>query len=367
MAPVPSRSRGPGVLRPLLIVGLTLVPVLIAADLTDRPPPTPVFVDGRLVLLGSDVTLGDAIRTLGLRAKPGRLLDVNGGVLDPHADPGSILLNGARATRRTSLDDGDRIQVVDGRNRTEGIRTTRTMLRGRGPGDPMFTLGTSRVLQVTRAGRISGEEVSTSYRSVGKVDRPPQVALTFDDGPWPSSTEAILAELRRLHVPATFFMVGYLVQRYPRIVHDVIRAGMAIGDHSWSHPYRTPFRELPERRIETEIVRPAHLLRERFGVRLTLFRPPAGSYNTEVVDTARSAGLRLVNWNVDPQDYRPGTTASRIVRSVLGAVEPGSIVLMHDGGGDRSATVKAVPRIVHGIRRMGLKLVAIRVAPPPAS
>jgi peptidoglycan-N-acetylglucosamine deacetylase len=364
MSRVPSRPRGPRIVRTLLIVAASLLPVLIAADLSDRPPPTPIFVDGKLTLVGSDVTLGEAIRTLGLRAKPGRLLDVRGGVLDPHADPGRILLDGLRADRGTPLDDGDRIQVIDGQDRTEAIETSKTMLPGRSPGDPMFSLATSRVLKITRVGRISGELVSTRYRSVGKTHRPPVVALTFDDGPWPSSTEAILRELRRLHVHATFFMVGYLAERYPGIVRDVMRAKMAIGDHSWSHPM--PFRDLSPRRIQSEIARPARLLRDRYGAHVTLFRPPGGSFDRRVVNVARSAGMRVVNWDVDPQDYAPGTTASRIVRSVLRSVGPGSIVLMHDGGGDRTATVKAVPRIVRGIRRMGLALVPIHLPAPPA-
>jgi peptidoglycan/xylan/chitin deacetylase (PgdA/CDA1 family) len=364
MSRVPSRPRGPRLARALLIVVASLVPVVIAADLTDRPPPTPIFVDGKLTLLGTDVTLGDAIRTLAIRAKPGRLLDVSGGVLDAHADPGRILLNGRRASRHTALDDGDRIQVVDGQDRTEGIVTSKRMLPGRSPGDPMFTLATSRVLQITRAGRISGDVVSIRYRSVGASHRPPEVALTFDDGPWPTSTEAILRELRRLHVHATFFMVGYLAERYPGIVRDVMRANMAIGDHSWSHPM--PFRDLSPRRIQTEVVRPARLLRDRYGAKVTVFRPPGGSFDPRIVNVARSARLRVVNWSVDPRDYEAGSTASGIVRSVLRSVGPGSIVLMHDGGGDRTATVKAVPRIVRGIRRMGLKLVAIRVGAPPA-
>jgi peptidoglycan/xylan/chitin deacetylase (PgdA/CDA1 family) len=238
------------------------------------------------------------------------------------------------------------------------------MLPGRSPGDPMFSLATSRVRKITRTGRISGELVSTRYRSVGTAHRPPEVALTFDDGPWPWSTRAILRELRRLHVQATFFMVGYLAERYPGIVRDVMRAKMSIGDHSWSHPMH--FRDLPPRRIKTEVARPARLLRDRYGARVTLFRPPGGSFDLHVVNVARSAGMRVVNWDVDPQDYEPGATASRIVRSVLRSVGPGSIVLMHDGGGDRAATVKAVPRIVRGIRRMGLALVPIRAAAPPA-
>lgn len=69
--------------------------------------------------------------------------------------------------------------------------------------------------------------------------------------------------------------------------------------------------------------------------------------------------MRVVTWSVDPRDWRSRTTSRQIVHRVLGAVEAGSIVLMHDGGGDQSATIRALPKIIRGIRRMGLRLVAI--------
>jgi peptidoglycan/xylan/chitin deacetylase (PgdA/CDA1 family) len=354
-----SPRRPAALLRAALVAAVVVVPIALAADLTDRPPPVPVFVDGTLALVPHHATLGIAIRWLGLRAEPGRLLDIHGGVLDAHADPGRIVLNGRGAPRSTALSNGDRIDVVDGTDRTEGIRTTRVLLPGRAPGDPMFSLAISKVLQITRTGRVSGEVASVRYRSVGPSHRPPKVALTFDDGPWPGSTQKILSVLQRMHVRATFFLVGYLIERYPAIVQAEIRAGMTIGDHSWSHPYRTPFRDLSRQRIRTEIVKPARLLADRFGVRARLFRTPGGAYDQHVVQVARTAGMRVVQWSVDPKDYRDSATPRRIARSVLSGVRPGAIVLMHDGGGDQGATVKALPKIVRGIRRMGLKLVAI--------
>ena len=358
MSPVP---RGPrSVLRVAFVIGLSLVPILVAAGLSDRPAPTAVLVGGKLALLPHRATLKDAIRAFDLHPMPGRLLDVNGAVLERRAVPGAILVDGHPAEPRAALSNGDRIRVVDGTDRTEGTMTVRMMLPGRGPGDPMYTLATSKVLEIRTVGRVSGEVASIRYQAAGPIHRPAEVALTFDDGPWPSQTRAFVRVLRKMHVHATFFMVGYLVERYPGIVQDVIHAGMAIGDHSWSHPYQTPFRDLTPHRIQTEIDRPAQLLEERFGVRPQLFRTPGGAFDQDVVDTAREAGMRVVQWSVDPKDYEPGATAKGIARYVLAHVGPGSIVLMHDGGGDRSATLKALPKIVRGIRRMGLRLVAIQ-------
>jgi peptidoglycan/xylan/chitin deacetylase (PgdA/CDA1 family) len=229
-----------------------------------------------------------------------------------------------------------------------------TPLEGTQPGNPQRTLGTSRVLRITIEGRISGKIASLQYRPIGRVSEPPEVALTFDDGPWPGSTRKVLDVLERMHVKATFFMIGNLVERYPAMVRAVLGAGMTVGDHSWDHP-STPFKELQPHRMRTEIARPAQLVQEDFGYQVGLFRPPGGSWDGSVVRTADELGMRVVLWSVDPHDYAAGSTVQGITRSVLRAVEPGSIILLHDGGGDRSATIRALPRIIRGIRKMGLE------------
>jgi len=94
-------------------------------------------------------------------------------------------------------------------------------------------------------------------------------------------------------------------------------------------------------------------------VRPALFRPPGGSYGPPTLDIARSLGLRVVLWSVDPADWTPGITTKQIVARVLSAVQPGAIVLLHDGGGDRTATLKALPAIIKGIRKRHLDLVAL--------
>ena len=353
------RTRSPVLLRAAVAGVVLLGPLLVAAELSDGPPPIHITVNDRPVALASTTTFGRAVRELQLKATPGKLTAVDGAVLDRRADPGSVLLNGSQAARPTPLADGDSIAVEDGTDRVEGTKTSRELIPGRRTSNPMFTLDTTKTVKITRVGRISGSVASVRYRPIGPVHRPPQVALTFDDGPWPNSTRRFLAVLQRMKVKATFFMVGYLIERYPDIVRSVIRAGMTIGDHSWSHPYRTPFKDLKPHRIQTEVARPAAMLRHRFGVDVRLFRAPGGSYNPNVIRTARAAGMNLVQWSVDPHDYLGSARPAKIARSVLSHVEPGSIVLMHDGGGDQSATLRALPRIIRGIRGMGLELVAI--------
>ena len=345
--------------RAFAAVIVLLAPLLIAAELEEAPPPIAVSVDDRTVLIAHDATFGDAVQEWELRPKPGRLLDVEGKVLERKTDPGSIRLNGRRAAPTTPLSDGDVISVIDGEDRTEGTRKDVERLPGRQVGNPMYTLAIAKTIKITTVGRISGKVVSVRFETVGKPKRPPAVALTFDDGPWPRTTLQVLRILEDRHVKATFFMVGYLIERYPEIVRRVERAGMTIGTHSWVHPYRTPFVDLTPHRIETEIERPGTLLHRRFDLRPSLFRAPGGSYDRRVIQIARSAGMRLVQWSVDPSDYLDSASPGEIAQRVLRSVRPGSIVLLHDGGGNQSATVAALPKIIRGIRAMGLDLIAI--------
>jgi peptidoglycan/xylan/chitin deacetylase (PgdA/CDA1 family) len=339
----------------LLVVA---VPLAIVVRLRDVPPPITVSLNGRPAQVSQKTTFGALVRERHLHATDGRLLDVGGKVLNAHADPGAITLNGVHAKRTTLLHPGDRIVVHDGKDKTEPTVTKRTMLPGKNPGDPQFTLETGKVEQITTEGKISGEIVSTRYVPKGKFREPPAVALTFDDGPWPGSSLRILSILERMHVKATFFVIGDLVARYPDTVKREERAGMTIGNHSWDHPNSPPFDTLPTHRLQTEMSQTNAELR-KIGIHTDLFRPPGGSTNGELVNIARENGLRVVNWNVDPRDWASGATATSITKAVLSSVGPGSIVDMHDGGGDQSATIKALPAIIRGIRAKGLQLVAL--------
>jgi peptidoglycan/xylan/chitin deacetylase (PgdA/CDA1 family) len=347
-----------------LRVAACALAALLAAGCTDAvvapppPPPVPISVDGATQQVQAGTSLREAIRDLGLHAEPGRLLSVNGTVLDPRKTMGDILLNGLHGVRSTILESGDIVTVVDGVDETEGTKRIVNELPGLHPAVPQRTLATFPTKQVDVVGRISGEIASTEFRTTGKGRVPGQVALTFDDGPWPVQTRQVLRVLHRYHAPATFFMVGDLVERYPGIVRDVLQAGMPIGDHSWSHPEEPPFAKLPAHRLTTEVFDTAEELRRK-GAEPYLFRPPGGSYDDDVLREVRQAGMRTVTWDVDPSDYLAGRTKKDLAAYVLRHVQPGSIVLMHDGGGDQHATIGALPSIIKGIRKMGLELTTI--------
>ncbi|MDP9296086.1 MAG: polysaccharide deacetylase family protein [Actinomycetota bacterium] len=343
----------------VLVVLLVLaLPLAIVSQLHDAPPPVPILVNGNPLTVSDQSTFGALLRQHHLHAKDGRLLDVQGKVLNPHKDPGRITLNGATASRATLMHPGDRVVVQNGKDSTERTMTQRKTLPGKRPGNPEFTLKTGEVQQITVSGKISGEVVSIRYVPKGNFKAPPEVALTFDDGPWPGSSARILSILQRMHVKATFFVIGNLVARYPDTVRREAKAGMTIANHSWDHPNTPPFDTLPPRRIDREMSMTNDEL-QKLGIHPHLFRAPGGSYDDKMITIAQSNGLRVVNWNVDPRDWAPDATAKSITKTVLANVGPGAIVDLHDGGGDQSATVAALPDIIRGIRKQGLDLVAL--------
>jgi peptidoglycan/xylan/chitin deacetylase (PgdA/CDA1 family) len=305
------------------------------------------------------VTLGQALATFHAKPKAGRLLDVEGGVLKRNAYPGTVLLNGSATSQlSTPLIAGDRIRTVAGQDRTEPTYQVKTTLSGEQPRNPQYYLGSAPGVQVTTYGKVSGKIASVVFDPTGKGHIPKAVALTFDDGPNPTYTPKILAILHRFHIKATFFLIGYEAQKYPSLVKKEQAAGMTIGDHSWSHPISPALAALPPIQIQAQIQKASDYLGS-LGATPYLFRPPGGSYDQTVVQDALRLGMRTIIWTVDPKDWTPGIKAKTIVKRVLSNVHAGSIVLMHDGGGDRSATVRALPEIIKGIRKMGLKLVTI--------
>jgi peptidoglycan/xylan/chitin deacetylase (PgdA/CDA1 family)/sulfur carrier protein ThiS len=334
--------------------------ILAACEPGTPPPPPPVriTVGDAPHEVPPGTTLGDVIERYGLAPRDGRLLSVSGEVLDLTIAPGHIELNGYPASSTTRLSPGDAILVKNGVDRAETTRRTVERLPGRHLGNPERTLRRFRIRRITVEGSISGDVVSTSEVPVGRGVSHDEVALTFDDGPWPVQTKQVVDILERFHVPASFFMVGDLVTRYPGIVRMVANAGMRIGNHSWDHPVDPPLADLNGERVAEEMARTAEAL-SSLGIVSRLFRPPGGSFDAAVLREADRQRMRVVTWSVDPRDWSSHTSARQIVHRVLRAVEPGSILLMHDGGGDQRATIHALPKIIRGIRRMGLHLVAI--------
>jgi peptidoglycan-N-acetylglucosamine deacetylase len=178
--------------------------------------------------------------------------------------------------------------------------------------------------------------------STGKapIKRGGVVYLTFDDGPGPY-TPAILNVLRATHSTATFFELGFRQAQYPAEAGRIRASGSSVGNHTYNHPNLT---KLTPGQIRWQV---AH------GPRSRCVRPPYGATNRAVQRILNQQGLRQVLWSVDTQDWsRPGV--EHIVKVATGPdVGAGTIVLMHDGGGNRSQTVSALPRIITTLQQRG--------------
>lgn len=175
------------------------------------------------------------------------------------------------------------------------------------------------------------------------------VALTFDDGPDPTWTPKVLDRLRAARVTATFCVVGKQARRHPDLVRRIVREGHQLCNHSWNHDLDLARR--PAAEIRRDLLRTNAAIRAAVpGAKVPFYRQPGGRWTAEVVTVAKQLGMRSLHWHVDPQDWGKPTAAT-IAKRVRAAARPGSIVLLHDGGGDRAATLAASPRLITDLKR----------------
>lgn len=181
----------------------------------------------------------------------------------------------------------------------------------------------------------------------------PYVAFTFDDGPHGARSLELLQILRRLSVPATFFLVGSQIRRYPEIVERIALEGHEIGNHTFHH-YRLP--QIPLEEVAPELNSTRDLLRATFGIHTRIVRPPGGEYNAAIQRVIETNGYANILWSADPADYKIGRTPQQVESFVMRDVTPGGIVLLHDGV---PATYAALPRIIAQVRAKGLVPVTV--------
>lgn len=173
------------------------------------------------------------------------------------------------------------------------------------------------------------------------------VALTFDDGPWPPYTDEILDTLRLRRVHATFFVLGQMVQQNPSLVKRAVREGNVVGNHSYSHPALT---RLSDDRLREELRSTSNLVAKASGRRPRWMRPPGGATNERVNSMAKELGMKVDIWDITAVDWEGGPSYRTITRRVMEQVRPSDTVLMHDGGGDRSQTAKAINFMIEQLK-----------------
>ena len=179
------------------------------------------------------------------------------------------------------------------------------------------------------------------------------VALTFDDGPSPEATGQVLDTLKQYHVKATFFMVGTSLQRHPELAQRVAQEGHAIGNHTWDHPLQ----EVSLADAAAEIDGMEKLIYDITGVKTGLFRPPSDRLEGGLITYAKQRQYGIALWSVDSEDNY--VAAPILLDNVLKTVQPGRIVRLHDGGGDRTATVQALPQIISALKQQGYHFVTV--------
>ena len=208
-------------------------------------------------------------------------------------------------------------------------------------------------------------EILPTYYVVESVGKPSgkSLVLTFDDGPDPEYTPAILDILKQKKVPAAFFVVGVNAEKNPDLVRRIYAEGHELGNHTYSHPNIAA--TSPER-TRLELSSTERIIEHAAGVSTILFRPPYNADSEpempaeiEPVLRAQEMGFVTVGERIDPQDWRKEATADSIFDEVVAEVDNGSMILLHDAGGDRTATVAALPRIIDHLQAAGYRFATV--------
>jgi len=231
----------------------------------------------------------------------------------------------------------------------------------------------SRTLNVdSKTGYIDREEITsipTSYVIQRTGDRPGLLALTFDDGPDPRWTPAILDILRRENVPATFFIVGKNGEAHPDLIRRIVNEGHEIGNHTFTHPN---LGEVPLSITKLELTATQRLIESLTGRSTVLFRPPyfgdAEADKPQEVEpayVAQQLGYIMVGVRIDPDDWQLPVSPNDVINRTISRASDtnpetrGQVILLHDSGGDRSATVQALPQLIHDLKARGFRFVPV--------
>jgi peptidoglycan-N-acetylglucosamine deacetylase len=202
---------------------------------------------------------------------------------------------------------------------------------------------------------------------------PKKIAITFDDGPDPEWTPKILDVLKDKGVKATFFLIGVEAEKNASLTKRIYAEGNEIGNHTFTHP---DISNVSKRYFEVELNLTERFFEGKLGVKPVLFRPPYSidqepdtADQVRPLELAQQLGYITIGDKVDPNDWRddPRRPANEIVADVMKNLPPcdpgnltcGNIILLHDGGGDRSETLKALPLIIDGLKQRGYEIVPV--------
>src|SRR6202034_1991331 len=233
----------------------------------------------------------------------------------------------------------------------------------------------TRDLTIDSNSHLVTDEVFQTLPEPYRVGRygysPNKVALTFDDGPDPDWTPKILDVLKQKHATATFFLIGIQTDKFSSIAKRIYREGNTIGNHTFTHP---DVSNISTAYMKVELNLTERLFASLVGIRATLMRPPYAideepdtADQVRPLDVSQEMGYITVGNRIDPDDWSGNPSAEKISSYVLSHLPPcreenlrcGNIVLLHDGGGNRAETVRALPMIIDGIRTRGYSIVPV--------
>jgi peptidoglycan-N-acetylglucosamine deacetylase len=288
----------------------------------------------------------------------------------PVAPPAATAVEAARRpVRRPVLTYG---------SRGAAVRRAQALLNRHGYRVPVtgfygpLTAGQVRRFQAAHGIRTTGQVGPLTWRRLlrsdggGPAGRPAPtplpaagsagvVYLTFDDGPTPAWTPRVLELLARYRARATFFVLGRGAAAHPELVRQAFAAGHGVGNHTWSHRRLTG---LADGQLAAEVDPTSAAIQRATGAPVRCLRPPYATVDAASAARVRALGLRLVLWDIDTRDWlRPG--AGAIAGRVLGRVRAGDVVLLHDGGGDRSQTVAALEQLLAALTARGFRFGAL--------
>ena len=343
-----------------------------------------VTVNGTTAKVDRNATIADVIEAGYATPAPGNLLAIDGSLaLEGGGDAFAATVNGTPTNDPGYVLEKDAVvEIGDGADTTEEyVETEEVVPHGTVETDTSagaYWAGSLHVYQkgedgtkVTRTGSVSGitvteqtkDPVDSGYRIYNaNVGEDKVVALTFDDGPWPETTAQILDVLEANGAKATFFTIGEQISYNTDLVQREHSIGCQVCTHTWDHAsgsgqgvnitYMSADEQI------NEVQRGYEAIKEALGEEPShVLRAPGGNYYGDAIANLEPYVDAEIGWNVDTEDWqRPGAD---VIYERIMSVQPGQVVLMHDGGGDRTQTVEAVSRAVPELIAQGYRLVTI--------
>lgn len=328
----------------------------------------PITVNGKKIVVKKAETIQALLTRKNLMPKYGQLMDVEGKVI-PQVKGGApiIEINNKTGSLNDTIQSPIDIRTKTGLDKiekfSEKVEESQSKITYKGQGAFIYVIKKGRPgVRSIKRGFVSGKTVYSKWLvtpqdfTVGKLNIRFRkvIALTFDDGP-SKYTSLILKILKENKAKASFFVLGEMIKKRPVWLKEMFKRHYTIGNHTFSHvsllnsPTPVIIKELED--TEREIFKAT-------GAKSKFLRPPEGALNSSAINFLLKQGYRISLWNVDTEDWKI-KSSQEIESTVLNHLKPGQVVLLHDGGGNRMNTARALPGIIKGIKKAGYRLVTL--------